>query len=114
MSEEKQTGTGLVGQPFNYAQLVSYQEGSIVSRTIIDKPEGTVTVFAFDAGQRLSTHSAPFDALVEVVDGSGVITIEDKTFEIQSGSQIIMPANKPHAVKAEVRFKMVLIMIKSK
>lgn len=104
----------LIATPFSYADLVAYQEGAVVSRTIIKKPEGTVTVFAFDAGQRLSTHSAPFDALVEIVDGKGVITIEEVEHELKTGQQIIMPANKPHAVDAPERFKMVLVMIKAK
>lgn len=104
----------LIATPFSYADLVVYQEGAVVSRTIIKKPEGTVTIFAFDAGQRLSTHSAPFDALVEIVDGKGVITIEEVEHKLKTGQQIIMPANKPHAVDAPERFKMVLIMVKAK
>lgn len=104
----------LIATPFRYSDLVAYQEGSVVSRTIIKKAEGTVTVFAFDAGQRLSTHSAPFDAMVEIVDGKGVITIEDVEYELETGQQIIMPANKPHAVDAREQFKMVLVMIKAK
>lgn len=109
MSKEE---SGLVGKPFTYAELVNYQEGSVVSRTIIDKPEGTVTVFAFDKGQRLSTHTAPYDALVEIVEGTAIITIEGADHSVNGSSQIIMPANKPHAVTAEERFKMVLIMIR--
>jgi quercetin dioxygenase-like cupin family protein len=104
----------LMATPFSYADLVSYQEGAVVSRTLIKKPEGTVTVFAFDAGQRLSTHSAPFDALVEIVDGKGLITIEEAEHELDTGQQIIMPANRPHAVDAPERFKMVLVMIKAR
>ncbi|MBD3344461.1 MAG: cupin domain-containing protein [Chitinivibrionales bacterium] len=104
----------LIGRPFSCADLIAYQEGSVVSRTIINKPEGTVTAFAFDKGERLSTHSAPYDALVEIVDGTGLITIEGTEFKLETGQQIIMPANKPHAVDAPERFKMVLIMIKSK
>ncbi len=116
MSEKKDQAVpeNLIATPFSYADLVAYQEGAVVSRTIIKKPEGTVTVFAFDAGQRLSTHSAPFDALVEVVDGKGIITIEEVEYELKTGQQIIMPANKPHAVDAPERFKMVLVMIKAK
>jgi len=114
MEEKEPVKSNVSSQPFSYADLVNYQDGSIVSRTIIDKPEGTVTVFAFDKGQRLSTHSAPFDALLEVVDGAGVVTIMNEKHTIHSGFQIIMPANKPHAVMAEERFKMVLIMIKNR
>lgn len=106
--------TELVAVPFSYKDLVSYQSGSVVSRTIIDAPEGTVTIFAFDKGQGLSTHSAPYNALVEVIDGTGVFTIEDKVFNITSGCQLIMPANKPHSVTANEQFKMTLIMIKAK
>ncbi len=104
----------LLANPFRYHELVEYQDGAIVSRTIIDKPEGTVTVFAFDAGQRLSTHSTPFDALVHVADGTAVITIEDVDYEVGAGTQIIMPAHKPHAVRAEERFIMVLTMIRAR
>lgn len=103
----------LIGKPFKYSDLVNYQDGAIVSRTLIDKITGTVTIFAFDANQKLSTHSAPFDALVEVIDGNSTFTIEDQVFELKSGEQIIMPANKPHSVHATEKFKMVLIMIKS-
>lgn len=114
MSNAKDSGIPekLMATPFRYSDLVAYQEGSVVSRTLIKKPEGTVTVFAFDAGQKLSTHSAPFDAMIEIIDGQGVITIEEQEFTLEMGQQIIMPANKPHAVDARVPFKMVLIMIK--
>lgn len=111
--QKKSVSENLIAKPFRYADLVAYQEGSVVSRTIIDKSAGTVTVFAFDAGQRLSTHSAPYDALVEVADGKGIITIEGVEHELSSGQQIIMPAGKPHSVDARERFKMVLIMIKT-
>jgi quercetin dioxygenase-like cupin family protein len=114
MKEHKPVDSALMAKPFRYADLVTYQEGSVVSRTIINKPEGTVTVFAFDKGERLSTHSAPFDALLEVIDGNGVITIDGEAFHLADGQQIIMPANKPHSVNAEERFKMTLIMIRSK
>jgi quercetin dioxygenase-like cupin family protein len=106
--------TELLAVPFSYKDLVNYQSGSVVSRTIIDAPEGTVTIFAFDKGQRLSTHSAPYNALVEVIDGTGTFTIEDKVFTITCGCQLIMPANKPHSVTANEQFKMTLIMIKVK
>jgi quercetin dioxygenase-like cupin family protein len=112
--EVKPAGERLVDRPFSYAELVDYQEGSIVSRTIIDKPVGTITVFAFDKGQNLSEHTAPYDALVEVIDGTGTITIEGKDYEVRAGQQIIMPAERPHAVEARERFKMVLVMIRAK
>lgn len=92
---------------------VACQEGSIVSRTLIDKENGTVTLFAFDEGQALSEHTAPFDALVIVADGEVDITISGIVSHLQEGEIIIMPANKPHAVKAVKQFKMALIMIRS-
>jgi quercetin dioxygenase-like cupin family protein len=112
--ERKGTDYKLIGTPFSYCELIGYQDGSIVSRTIIDKNEGTVTVFAIDEGQRLSTHSAPFDALAEIIDGKGIFTIDGASYEVTAGRQIILPANKPHAVAGIGRFKMVLIMIRAK
>lgn len=114
MATEKTSPENLVAEPFTYNDLVSYQTGAIVSRTIIDKPVGTVTVFAFDKEQRLSTHSAPFDALLQVVDGCGVVTIEDREYKLSAPATIIMPADKPHSVTARERFKMVLTMIRAK
>jgi len=114
MSERKGTDQKLISKIFSYNDTVNYQEGSIVSRTIIDKDEGTVTVFAFDEDQRLSTHSAPYDALVQIVDGTSIITIEDQEFKIEAPGSIIMPANKPHSVAGEGQFKMVLTMIRVK
>ncbi len=96
-----------------FADLVEYQEGSIVSRTLIDKSAGSVTVFAFDEGQGLSEHTVPFDALVHVLDGEVEITISGKLHCAKAGEIIMMPANEPHALKAATRFKMVLTMIKS-
>jgi quercetin dioxygenase-like cupin family protein len=104
----------LLSTPLDYAGLVAYQEGSVVSRAIVNKAVGTVTVFAFDKGERLSTHSAPYDALLHVVEGTGTITIEGEAHEVQAPRFIIMPADKPHAVDAPDRFKMVLIMIRAK
>ena len=114
MTDRKGTDAKLVAKVFNYRDIVAYQEGSIVSRTIIDNDEGTVTVFAFDDDQRLSTHSAPFDALVQIVEGTSIITIEENTFEITAPGAIIMPADKPHSVAGKGRFKMVLTMIRFK
>ena len=93
--------------------LLDYQEGSVVSRTIIDKKTGTVTLFAFDEGQGLSEHTAPFDALVHLIDGEAEITISCKPLRIKKGEMLIMPAGDPHALKAVKKFKMVLIMIRS-
>mgnify|MGYP005831227543 CR=1 FL=1 len=93
--------------------LVSYQEGAIVSKTIIDRKAGTVTLFAFDEKQGLSEHTAPYDALVYLLEGEAEITISGKAIFIKEGEMIILPANKPHALKATKRFKMLLIMIRS-
>lgn len=95
------------------AELVSYQDGSIVSRTIIDKKTGTVTLFAFAEGQGLSEHTAPFDALVYLLDGEAEVTISGKPLCLKAGEMVIMPANEPHALRALQKFKMLLIMIRS-
>ncbi len=103
----------LKAQAMNVTDLVNYQDGSVVSRTIIDKKIGTVTVFAFDEGQGLSEHTAPFDALVYLIDGEAKVVISGKAIQLKEGQMIIMPANQPHSVKAIKRFKMVLTMIRS-
>jgi quercetin dioxygenase-like cupin family protein len=95
------------------ADLVSYQAGSIVSREIVKKPTGTVTVFAFDEGQSLSEHTAPFDAVVQVLEGEVEITIAGKLHRVQGGEMILMPAKQPHALKALQGSKMILTMIRS-
>jgi len=92
--------------------LIEYQDGAVVSKTIIDKKTGTVTLFAFDKGQRLSEHTAPFDALVHLLDGRAEITISGKSYNLEHDEMIVMPANEPHALKAPERFKMILTMIK--
>ncbi len=97
----------------NLDAMVSYQDGSVVSKEIIKKQTGTVTLFAFDEGQGLSEHTAPFDALVTIVDGEAEITISGKPCIVKKGEMIIMPANEPHALKAVEKFKMLLVMIKS-
>jgi quercetin dioxygenase-like cupin family protein len=94
-------------------KLVDYQDGSVVSREIMSKPTGTVTLFAFDAGQGLSEHTAPFDALVYVFDGEAEITISGKPFHVKEGEAIVMPANQTHALKAIKKFKMMLTMIRA-
>ena len=94
-------------------ELVSYQDGSVVSREIIRKSTGTVTLFAFDKGQGLSEHIAPFDALVHILDGEAEITISGKKYHLVQGQMVILPANKPHALQALSRFKMLLVMIRS-
>jgi len=93
--------------------LIEYQEGSVVSRTIIDKEAGTVTLFAFDEGQGLSEHTAPYDAMVYVIEGEVRVIISGKRVVVKQGEMVIMPANKPHALTALSNFKMLLIMIKS-
>ena len=94
-------------------ELIEYQEGSVVSRTLLNKETGTLTLFAFDKGQGLSEHTAPFDALVSLLDGEAEINISGKPFSLKQGEMIIMPANEPHALKAVKQFKMILTMIKS-
>ena len=103
----------LEAQAVNLIDLVDYQEGSVVSRTIIDKKTGTVTLFAFDEGQGLSEHTAPFDALVYLLDGEAEVVISGKPFRLKGGEMVIMPANDPHALKAITRLKMILTMIRS-
>ncbi len=93
--------------------IAEYQEGSVVSSTIISKLTGTVTVFAFDKGQGLSEHTAAYDAMVQVIDGEVEITVSGKPFQLRDGEMLIMPANEPHALRAVTRFKMMLTMIKS-
>lgn len=93
--------------------LIAYQEGTVASRTLIKKPTGTVTLFAFDQDEGLSEHTAPFDAMVQALEGEARIEINKKGYQLQAGEMIIMPANQPHALKAVTRFKMLLIMIRS-
>ena len=93
--------------------LVEYQAGSVVSRTLVKKEKGTVTAFAFDAGESLSEHTAPFDALAIVVDGEAEISISGTPHRVRAGQLLLLPAGKPHAVKAVARFKMVLTMIRA-
>lgn len=103
----------LTSQVFNLEGMIDYQTGSVVSRTIVKKPTGTVTLFAFDAGEGLSEHSAPFDAMVQILDGSAEIRISGTPYNVSRGEIIIMPANEPHALLAREKFKMLLTMIKS-
>lgn len=112
-SEQQASTNPLMAQSIKLIDLVDYQEGSVVSRTIVDKKTGTLTLFAFGEGQGLSEHTASFDALVYLLDGEAEITISGKTFHLKEGEIIIMPANEPHALKAIKKFKMLLLMIKS-
>lgn len=111
--EQKQRDDRELAGIAKLSELVDYQAGSVVSRAIIDKATGTCTLFAFDNGQGLSEHTAPFDALVYLLDGEAEVTISGIFHHLKEGDMIIMPANKPHALKALKRFKMMLVMIKS-
>ncbi len=102
------------GEVLDLVGLVSYAEESIVSRTLVENKAGTITLFAFDAGQSLSEHTAPFNALVQVLDGEGKFTVGSKVSSVGAGQALLMPANVPHAVKAKERFKMLLTMLRSK
>ncbi|MBI5944017.1 MAG: cupin domain-containing protein [Chloroflexi bacterium] len=95
------------------AEMVNYQDGAVVSRQITKSEAGNVTLFAFDKDQGLSEHTAPFDALVQVLEGEALVTISGKPFELKAGQAIIMPANEPHALKATQKFKMLLTMIRA-
>jgi len=102
----------LASQILKFSDLIQYQSGSIVSKVIVKQKGGNVTLFAFDAGQELSEHTAPFDALVQVLDGNAQITIAGEPFEVSAGESILMPAGIPHALKAMKRFTMLLTMIR--
>ena len=111
----KKTGSGpaeLLGKHLKMNDLVSYQEGSTVSRTLMDKPVGTVTMFAFDQGQGLSEHAAPYDAMVHVLEGEVELTLSGIVHSMKAGDVIIMPANEAHSLKAVKQFKMLLTMIR--
>ena len=110
---KEKTGEKLESKVVKLVDLADYQEGSIVSRTVIDKKAGTVTFFAFDEGQGLSEHVAPYDALVYILDGEAEVIVSGKTNRLKEGEMILMPAKKPHALKATGRFKMMLIMVKA-
>jgi len=113
MGTRNNTETTLNSKVINIASLVDYQRGAVVSRTIIERNTSTVTLFAFDNGQGLSEHTAPFDALVQIVDGVSEVTLSGKVHVLKAGEMIIMPANEPHALKAVSAFKMLLTMIRS-
>lgn len=102
-----------VAKPQGLHELIDYAQDSIVSKTIVDKPVGTITLFAFDEGQKLSEHTAPYDAVVQVIDGQGTLTIGGEQVTVAAGEIVIMPGNVPHAVAAEERFKMLLTMIRA-
>lgn len=100
-------------KPVVLANMLEYQDGAIVSKTLIEKKTGTVTLFAFDQGQGLSEHTAPFDAMVQVLDGEVEISISGSPYHLKQDEMIIMPANEPHALKAIKRFKMLLTLVRS-
>jgi quercetin dioxygenase-like cupin family protein len=110
---EELTVEELTQKTAKLADWADYQKGSIVSRKIIQKETGSVTFFAFDQGQELSTHSAPYDALVQVVDGEAEIRINETLHRVCTGQILMLPANRPHALKAATRFKMLLVMLRS-
>lgn len=101
------------GKVFSFNEIIEYAANSVISKTIIKKQTGTITFFSFDKGEALSEHTAPFDALAQVIDGTAEIIINGKSNKIGAGNSIIMPANIPHALKATEKFKMILTMIKS-
>jgi len=113
MNEAKQNTEPLTAIVVNPNDLLSYQDGAVVSRTLVNKKTGTVTLFAFDEGEGLSEHTTLFDALVYLLDGEAEIIISGTSHHLKAGEMILMPANEPHALKATKRFKMMLIMIKS-
>ena len=109
----KQKVEKLDAEASNLSDLINYQEGSVVSRTIIDKKAGTITLFAFDQKQGLSEHTAPYDALVYILDGQADVIIAGKLVKLKAGEMTILPANKTHALDAVTKFKMLLVMIKA-
>ena len=114
MSSTTATSSEIAGaQSLPLPGLVNYQEGSVVSRVILKREKGNVTIFAFDEGQGLSEHTSPFDALVQAVEGEAEVTIAGKPIAVKAGEVVLLPAGQPHAVKASTRFKMVLTMIRS-
>ncbi|NNF99515.1 MAG: cupin domain-containing protein [Desulfobacteraceae bacterium] len=106
------TSSAPIGEPFGLSEHVTYAIGSVVSKTLLKKDIGNITLFSFDAGQGLSEHTAPFDATVYILDGEAQITIGGNTSRVAAGQMLIMPANVPHALHAEKQFKMLLIMIR--
>jgi len=114
MTNEKQAVIdNFSAQANNLESVIDYQKDSVVSKTIIGKKTGTVTLFAFDKGQNLSEHTAPYDAIVYSVDGEAQFTVADKVIDVKKGDMIILPANKPHSLEATNQYKMLLVMIKS-
>ncbi len=113
MTTPSTPGNLMPAEPLAIAQGVQYAPGSVVSRTLLKTETGTLTLFAFDAGQELSEHTAPFNAVVQVLDGTANLTIGGKAIAVQAGELVLMPANVPHAVRAGARFKMLLTMFRT-
>lgn len=113
MKCELKANKALIGNVSTLADLLDYQAGAVVSRAVVDRDVGTVTIFAFDEGEGLSEHTAPFDALVYCIEGTAEITISGKAHQVEGGQMIIMPANEPHALRALTKYKMMLVMIRS-
>jgi len=116
MSKEDKEQAGpaaCLGQGQNLTGLIGYADDSVVSKTILSKPVGSITLFAFDKGQGLSEHTSPYDAVVQIIEGCAQLTIGGKVMEVSAGELIVMPANIPHSVDAKERFKMLLIMIRA-
>ena len=112
--EKRQRGGLELGRKQRLASLISYQPGSVVSRTIIDQGAGTVTLFGFDKGEGLSEHSTPYDALVEVLEGVALVTVSGVSNEMGEGEAIILPAGAPHSIRGTEKFKMLLTMIRER
>lgn len=112
MKNDQDQLADLQEQVLELNELVDYQPGSVVSRTLVDKEDVTLTLFAFDEGQTLSEHTSPHSALLQVLEGTGTVIINDQEYELQEGQTIVMPANEPHAVEAPDPFKMFLTMMK--
>jgi len=110
MAAEK---ASIMAQALGLADLLTYQDGAVISRTLIDKKVGTITVFAFAEGEGLSEHTAPFDAFVQIIDGTAEVTIAGVDHTVEAGQFIILPANQPHALRAQTHFKMLLVMIRA-
>jgi quercetin dioxygenase-like cupin family protein len=112
MEKDRDQLDGLAGETFDVTGLLSYQEGAIVSRTLVDTEAATVTVFALDEGQTISEHTAPHDAIMQVLDGTATVTIGDDRYTVEAGEGLVFPAEEPHALDAEQSFKMLLTMIR--
>ena len=112
MEKDRDQLDQLAGETFAVADLLSYQDGAVVSRTLVDTETTTVTVFALDEGQTISEHTAPHDAIMQVLDGTATVMIGDEEYEVDAGEGLVFPAGKPHALDAEESFKMLLTMVR--